>query len=65
MTPEEIVKLIISEIVPDYVDYHYENTEQIAIEAIKAYAREMCDKQKVECAKVGYAMDALYSKELE
>lgn len=78
MTPEKIVKLILSEVVPDYTPYHYENTEQIGIEAIKQYAREMCEKQKLECAlqwcgagsdevqlNIDSILDAPYPKELE
>jgi hypothetical protein len=30
----------------------------------KDFAKQMCDKQKLECTKVGYAMDAPYPKEL-
>jgi hypothetical protein len=54
---------------------HYLNAQDniaeadaVAIEAIqqyaKDYAKQMCDKQKLECTKVGYAMDAPYPKEL-
>ena len=54
---------------------HYLNAQDnifeadaVAIEAIhqyaKDFAKQMCDKQKQECTKVGYAMDAPYPKEL-
>lgn len=45
MTPEEIVKDII-------IGSRYGNIHEFrpkAIEAIKQYAREMCDKQKLKC----------------
>jgi hypothetical protein len=47
MTPEEIVKEFANAIVisPPMAL----RAKSKAIEAIKAYAREMCDKQKLEC----------------
>ena len=52
MTPEEIIKLVISEMGTEDEQFYYENVGQKAIEAIKAYAREMCDKQKMECVEL-------------
>jgi hypothetical protein len=50
MTPEEIVKLVISEMdITDYHQFYYEKVEGKAIEAIKHYAKQMCDKQRYIC----------------
>jgi hypothetical protein len=61
MTPEEIVNKIINSSKQDF-------GRADGIEAIhqyaKDFAKQMCDKQKQECTKVGYAMDAPYPKEL-
>jgi hypothetical protein len=60
MTPKEIVDNIAfctSRVLS-------ESDTKLAIEAIKLYAKQMCDKQKLECTKVGYAMDAPYPNEL-
>jgi hypothetical protein len=42
MTPEEIVNNIVNNVVSE--DYTIS-----AIEAIKQYAKQMCDKQKMQC----------------
>lgn len=39
--------------------------DSVAIAELKQWGREMCDKQRQECVKVGYAMDAQYPKELQ
>lgn len=42
MTAEEVLNSIVNNVVS-------EDDAKVAIETIKAYAREMCDKQKEEC----------------
>jgi hypothetical protein len=49
MTPEEIIKLIISEMGTEDVEFYYKNVEQKAIEAINQYAKDMCDRQRRLC----------------
>jgi len=66
MTPEEILEKYTTGII--LACEHTQDFKKVAIEAIhqyaKDYAKQMCDKQKQECTKVGYAMDAPYPKEL-
>lgn len=45
MTPEQLNRIMT---ICSSVDYTREQAE----EAIKAYAREMCDKQKMECVEL-------------
>ena len=49
MTPEGIIKNFIEARLDACDDIDMLNAKLKAIEAIKAYAREMCDKQKQEC----------------
>ena len=55
MTPEQLNKIMT---ICSSVDYTREQAE----EAIKAYAREMCDKQKMECVEL--MPDHLHSMEV-
>lgn len=50
MTPEEILKYLIKGTFKPYQHDLADLATNKAIEAIKQYAREMCDKQKRECA---------------
>jgi hypothetical protein len=49
MTPEEIILNFIQARLDAKDDLQMYEAKLFAIEAIKAYAREMCDKQKEEC----------------
>jgi len=52
MTPEEIVNNIVNNVVS-------EDDTKAAIEAILQYAKQMCDKQKIECSKAYFKAPAV------
>jgi hypothetical protein len=60
MTPQEIIEIFESQLTEDSKQQAIEDIHQYA----KDFAKLMCDKQKLECTKVGYAMDAPYPNEL-
>ena len=61
MTPEEIVTKMLG--AKNFYIAGIQAQKEIEQYA-KDFAKQMCDKQKLECTKVGYAMDAPYPKEL-
>jgi hypothetical protein len=49
MTPEEIVTDLLVYGIRDYQPDTLSDKKEKAIEAIKQYAKQMCDKQKMQC----------------
>jgi hypothetical protein len=49
MTPEEIVTDLLVYGIRDYQPDTLSNKKEQAIEAIKQYAKDMCDKQRYNC----------------